>query len=88
VQYTIIGSGDEYKRVETIKATNAHFVLPLKFPDAYNVEDPFLRDYLALGEMKHWQYAPVNAKILSENGIDISFTTKGLKSPEDLLKKS
>lgn len=86
VQYTIIGSGDEYKRVETIKATNAHFVLPLKFPDAYNVEDPFLREYLSLGDMKHWQYAPVNAKILSENGIDISFTTKGLKSPDDLLK--
>ncbi|MBZ9778840.1 amidohydrolase family protein [Psychroflexus sp. CAK8W] len=86
VQYTIIGSGDEYKRVEDIKTSNAHFVLPLKFPDAYNVEDPFLREYLTLGEMKHWQYAPANAKILAENGVDISFTSKGLKSPDELLK--
>ena len=86
VQYTIIGSGDEYKRVEDIKTSNAHFVLPLKFPEAYDVEDPFLREYLTLGEMKHWQYAPANAKILAENGVDISFTSKGLKSPDDLLK--
>lgn len=86
VQYTIIGSGDEYKRIDDLKTINAHFILPLKFPDAYDVEDPFLREYLSLGEMKHWQYAPSNAKILSENGVEISFTSKGLKSPNDLLK--
>lgn len=86
VQYTIIGSGDEYKRIEDLKTINAHFVLPLKFPDAYDVEDPFLREYLSLGDMKHWQYAPANAKILAENGVDISFTSKGLKSPDELLK--
>ena len=86
VQYTIIGSGDEYKRIEDLKGINAHFVLPLKFPEAYDVEDPFLREYLTLGEMKHWQYAPANAKILAENGVDISFTSKGLKSPDELLK--
>ncbi|WP_026302689.1 amidohydrolase family protein [Psychroflexus tropicus] len=86
VQYTIIGSGDEYKRIDDLKEMNAHFVLPLKFPDAYDVSDPFLREYLTLGEMKHWQYAPANAKILADNGVDISFTTKGLKSPGELLK--
>jgi len=86
VQYTIIGSGDEYKRIDDLKEMNAHFVLPLKFPDAYDVSDPFLREYLTLGEMKHWQYAPENAKILAENGVEISFTTKGLKSPGELLK--
>jgi imidazolonepropionase-like amidohydrolase len=87
VQYTIIGSGDEYKRIDDLKNLNAHFVLPLKFPDAYDVEDVFLREYLTLGEMKHWQYAPANAKILAENGVDISFTTKGLKSPDEILKQ-
>ncbi|NEV94144.1 amidohydrolase family protein [Psychroflexus sp. YR1-1] len=86
VQYTIIGSGDEYKRIEDLKEINAHFILPLKFPEAYDVEDPFLREYLTLGDMKHWQYAPSNAKILAENGVDISFTSKGLKSPDELLK--
>lgn len=86
VQYTIIGSGDEYKRIEDLKGMNADFVLPLKFPDAYDVEDPFLREYLTLGEMKHWQYAPANAKILSENGVDIAFTSKGLESPDEVLK--
>lgn len=86
IQYTIIGSGDEYKRIDDLKNINAHFVLPLKFPEAYDVEDPFLREYLSLGDMKHWQYAPANAKILAENGVDISFTSKGLKSPDELLK--
>ena len=86
VQYAIIGSGDEYKRVEDIKNTQAKFILPLNFPDAYDVEDPHLRGYLSLSEMRHWHHAPANPKILADNDITFAFTSKGLESPGELLK--
>lgn len=86
VQYTIIGGGDEYKRMDEISATNAAFVLPVNYPKAYDVEDPYLREYLSLSDMKHWQLAPANAQMLSEKGIEVAFTTRDLKSPDLLLK--
>ena len=42
MQYVIVGGGDEYERIHEIKATNATFIIPINFPDAYDVEDPFL----------------------------------------------
>ncbi|MGO1751006.1 MAG: amidohydrolase family protein [Psychroflexus sp.] len=86
VQYAIIGGGDEYKRIDEIAATQAAFILPVNYPKAYDVEDPYLRDYLSLSDMKDWQLAPANAQMLSEKGVDIAFTTRDLKSPAMLLK--
>ena len=40
MQYIIKGSGDEYQRMDDIKATNARFILPLNFPATFDVEDP------------------------------------------------
>lgn len=86
VQYAIIGSGDEYKRIDEIAATQAAFILPVNYPKAYDVEDPYLREYLSLSDMKDWQLAPANAQMLSQKGVDIAFTTRDLKSPDMLLK--
>lgn len=86
VQYAIIGGGDEYKRIDEIAATQAAFILPVNYPKAYDVEDPYLREYLSLSDMKDWQLAPANAQMLSQKGVDIAFTTRDLKSPDMLLK--
>jgi len=37
IQYTILGGGNEYERIAEIKGTNAKFILPINFPDAYDV---------------------------------------------------
>ncbi len=87
VQYTIIGGGDEYKRAKTIAETNARFILPLNYPAAYDVEDPYLRDFLSLSDMKHWQQAPANAMMLMAEGVEVAFTSKDLKDPAILHKR-
>ena len=87
VQYAILGGGDEYERVADIKATKASLILPLNFPDAYDVSDPYASGYVALKDMRHWYQSPANPKILAENNIPISFTLYGLKSPSDLNTK-
>lgn len=85
IQYTILGGGDEYETISDIKNTNAKLILPLNFPDAYDVSNPYQAMYLSLEDMRHWNQAPSNPKVLADNGVVFSFTLNGLKSPSKLM---
>ncbi|QDO93066.1 amidohydrolase family protein [Formosa sediminum] len=87
IQYAILGGGNEYEMVSAIKGTNAQLILPLNFPDAYDVSDPFSETFISLSDMRHWNQAPANPKILAENGIIFSFTLKDLKKTKDFKDK-
>lgn len=81
-----IGGGDEYKRIDEIKKVFSQIILPLNFPDAYDVEDPYMANYVSLAEMKDWQHKPRNPKYLAEAGLEISFTMEGLKDASKLME--
>ena len=83
VQYTILAGGDEYERIEDIKKTNAKLIVPINFPKAYDVSNPYMAQYINLKDMRHWNLAPSNPKVLEDNGISFSFTLHNLKSPSD-----
>jgi imidazolonepropionase-like amidohydrolase len=83
VQYIYKGIGDEYQRIDEIKATNSSLIVPLNFPSAYEVEDPFDAAMVSLTEMKHWEMAPANATALAKAGINFAFTSAGLKTKAD-----
>ena len=85
-QYIIRGGGDEYQRIAEVKATNAPLIIPVNFPDAYDVEDPFDADRTTLTEMKHWELAPTNPAALEKAGIEFAITSDRLKERTDLLK--
>ena len=87
IQYAILGGGDEYERIADIKGTGAKFILPLNFPDAYDVSDPYAATMVALKDMRHWNQAPSNPKVLADNSIPFSFTSYDLKSPSKLKEK-
>jgi imidazolonepropionase-like amidohydrolase len=80
IQYTIVGEGNEYELVSEIKKTNATLIIPLNFPEAFDVENPFQADYVSLEDMRYWNQAPSNPGVLAKNGIQFSFTTYGAKS--------
>ncbi|WP_299123892.1 amidohydrolase family protein [uncultured Winogradskyella sp.] len=80
IQYTIVGGGDEYERINEVKKTNATIILPINFQLAYDVDNPFLASTLSLSDMRSWNQEPHNPKILAENGINFALTTHGLKS--------
>ena len=65
IQYIILGGGDEYERINDIKATNASLIIPINFPDAYDVENTFLTSSLSLKDMRAWNQKPSNPKILA-----------------------
>lgn len=87
IQYAILGGGNEFEMIDDIKATNARLIIPLNFPDAYDVSDPFQADYVALKDMRFWNQAPSNPKVLADMGIAFSFTLHELKSPSELKDK-
>ena len=87
VQYVIKGGGDEYKRMEEIKKTGASMIIPINFPDAYDVEDPLDAYEVSLAAMKHWELAPTNPAMLEENGIDFAITPAGIKKGKDFWGK-
>ncbi len=63
-QYIFRGNGDEYQRIDEIKAAGGSLIVPLNFPAAFDVEDVWDADNVSLAEMKHWEMAPANAAAL------------------------
>jgi imidazolonepropionase-like amidohydrolase len=80
IQYTIVGGGDEYERINEVKKANATIILPLNFQLAYDVDNPFLASTLSLSDMRSWNQEPHNPRLLAENGVQFALTTHGLKS--------
>jgi imidazolonepropionase-like amidohydrolase len=84
VQYLIKGNGTEYQRVDEIKNTKAKFILPLVFPKAYDVENPYKANWVSTEDMRHWELAPANASLLAKAGVEFTFTATDAK--DDFLK--
>lgn len=77
--YIIHGNGDEYQRLDKIKASGATVIAGLNFPKAFDVEQPYDALRVELSDMKHWELAPANPGILANAGVAIMLTANGLK---------
>lgn len=83
--YIYRSGGDEYRRINELKQTGASFILPLTFPEAYDIQGPFDALQVSLEDMMHWEWAPANAGTLARAGIPFALTMEGLKKPEDFF---
>nr|WP_199001380.1 amidohydrolase family protein [Flavobacterium sp. ASV13] len=83
LSYVLKGSGNEFERIEEIKNTNAKYIIPISFPEAYDVSNPYLSNQIELADMRFWNQAPTNLKVLSDNGVVFALTTDKLKKTED-----
>ncbi len=77
VQYVIRDSGDAYRRIDAVKATGATLIVPVAFPEAQDVEDPFEADSVSFADLKHWELAPGNLAALEAAGIRFAITSGG-----------
>lgn len=85
VQYIIKGGGNEYQRIDDIKATKASYILPINFPEAIDVQDPDDARLVALSAMKNWEMAPLEPGIFEKQGINFALTASGLKSESEFF---
>jgi imidazolonepropionase-like amidohydrolase len=83
LNYILKGAGNEYQRIEEIKKTEAKFIIPLNFQEAYDVSNPYQASQLDFSDLLQWNQAPTNLKVLSDNGITFALTTDKLKKTED-----
>jgi len=86
IKYIIKGSGDEYQRVDDLKATGDALIIPLNFPRAYDFSDPYDAQLVSLASMMHWEMAPANAAALEKAGINFALTASDLKDKKDFWK--
>ncbi|MBS1634808.1 MAG: amidohydrolase family protein [Bacteroidetes bacterium] len=86
VKYIIKGGGNEYQRLADIQATFARLIIPVNYPEAMDVEDPYDAEQVSLSELKHWEMAPANASFLEKNVIPFCFTSADLKDKSQFLK--
>lgn len=82
-QYIIKSTGDEYQRIDAVKATGASLIIPINFVKAYDVEDPAEARNVTLAQMKDWEMAPTNPAALEKAGIRFSITSYGMESMKD-----
>lgn len=81
--FTYIGSGNEYGIVDELKSLNSTIVLPINFPKAYDVTDPYVARQIPLSDLKDWEMAPYNPSILVNKGVPICITMDGHESAKD-----
>jgi imidazolonepropionase-like amidohydrolase len=86
VPFIVKGSGNEYQRIREISQARIPLILPVNFPDAYDVANPDDAVNVSLEQMKHWELAPANLSIVDSAGIPFALTSCGLEDLDDFLK--
>lgn len=85
LNFIIKGTGKEYL-LDKEHLKGQRIIVPLDFPKALDVTDPYVARSVALDELKHWESAPYNPKRLIQNGADIVLTRDTLPTAGDFLK--
>ena len=79
LHYNFIGSGNEYGILKDLKNSTSTIILPINFPKAFDVNNPYIARQIPLKELKYWEMAPKNPMILRREGIDICISSMGHK---------
>lgn len=85
-KYIYVGNGDEYQQIEALKKLNVSIIVPINLPKAYDVEDAYDATKISISQLKNWELAPYNLKLLQDANIDFAITSTGLKEPKDFVK--
>ena len=86
IDFIIKGNGKEYSRIEEIVATQFPVIIPINFPNSYDVSNPEKAEWISLHKLKDWETAPYNPAILAKNGIEFCITSSGIDKENDFIK--
>ena len=86
LNFTVVGSGQEYEYLAELKQNQAKLILPLNFPEAYDAADPLLMKKINLSQLRYWSQAPMNPAAVAKEGIPFALSTSKLKATSSFLK--
>jgi imidazolonepropionase-like amidohydrolase len=84
-RYLIKSQGDEYQRITEVKNTGATLIVPVNYPEAPAVEDPWMASATPYETLLHWELAPTNLTKLHNAGVPFVLTCADLKSKDKFL---
>jgi N-acetylglucosamine-6-phosphate deacetylase len=79
------GAGDEYQRLDAVRASGRAVIVPLNFAGAPNVANAEAALTVSLEQLMHWDMAPENPGRLAAAGVRIALTSRRLKLSDSLL---
>ncbi len=79
VTYIVKSAGDDYQRLSEIAATGQSLIVPVNFPEGFDIRDPYDALNTSLRDLKHWELAPANPARLESARVNFALTTEGLK---------
>lgn len=84
--FTIVGTGHEFE-LNGIWDTFPHsLIVPINFPEAYDLKDPYIARQIPLGDLKYWEMAPGNPAFLMHQKANFALTSDGIKQAADFWK--
>ena len=78
IDFIIKGNGKEYSRINEVIACESPVIIPLNFPNAYDVSNPETTEWISLQKLKNWESCPYNPSILAKNKIKFCITSSDL----------
>lgn len=85
-RFNYLGSGNEYMAINELKGFKDYIVLPINFPEPFDVKDPYVARQIPLSDLKHWELAPSNPHALKSVGVSFCFTSVGQKNFDGFWK--
>jgi imidazolonepropionase-like amidohydrolase len=85
INYIIKGGGDEYQTLDDIKKAGNKLIIPVNFPEAPDVKDPFDAASVTYKTLKHYELAPSNLSRVSGAGLTFAITSSDLKARSSFL---
>ena len=85
INYIIKGGGDEYQALNDIKKAGNKLIIPINFPEAPDVKDPYDAASVTYTTLKHYELAPSNLSRVSGAGLTFAITSSDLRTRSSFL---
>jgi hypothetical protein len=82
LEFIYKGTGKEYENIEQLKSINPSIIVPVNFPKAMDVSDPYESMKVGTNDLTHWKFAPSNLMLLENNNLNFCITSDTLKSKD------
>lgn len=83
----LLATGEEWRRPDLARRFQVPWIVPLTFPDLPKDLSDVDREALELDDLRAWDWAPHNPRLLAEMGHTIALTAWGLPDPKSFRKR-
>jgi imidazolonepropionase-like amidohydrolase len=78
LDFCIVSCRQEWRRPDLAKTTGASFIVPLDFPTLPKLPNDDDWQQVSLDQLRAWDWAPEDAALLRQQGLEIALSTYGL----------